>query len=187
MFPFLTPIMFPFPMPITNRRRNEQGHGSLNGSGPAASYVRYSSDLQREETIADQQRTCREAAAAQGDVIAPEFEFCDEAVSGTKLRSDGLDRMLAAAAAGQFSTLHFHNLSRLARESVITMPLRKKLVHVDRVRVVSVTEGIDSDRDGWDVLATILCVMHERYIKDLGANVFRGQEGAVLARRSTGC
>ena len=89
--------------------------------------------------------------------------------------------MLAAAEAGQFPGLYFHNLSRLARESVISMPMLKKLVYVHKVRVISVTEGIDSDRDGWDMMATIFSVLHERYIKDLSDNVFRGQEGTVLA------
>jgi site-specific DNA recombinase len=174
--------------PSRPRRREGAGDSSpsINTSERCASYARYSSDNQREESITDQQRKCREAAARNGHAIERDFEFQDEAVSGTKLHRAGLDRMLAAAAAGEFSTLYFHSLSRLARESVITMPLLKKLVHVDRVRVISVTEGIDSDRDGWEVLATILSVMHERYIKDLGDNVFRGQEGAVLAGFSVG-
>ena len=30
-------------------------------------------------------------------------------------------------------------------------------------------------------MATIFSVLHERYIKELSENVFRGQEGAVLA------
>jgi DNA invertase Pin-like site-specific DNA recombinase len=94
--------------------------------------------------------------------------------------------MLAAAAAGRFHVLYFHSLSRLARESVITMPILKKLVYVDRVRVVSVTEGVDSDRDGWDMMATMCSLLHERYIRELGENVFRGQEGAVLAGFSVG-
>jgi len=148
---------------------------------PCASYSRYSSEQQREESIQDQQRKCREFAERNSHQISPELEFADQAVSGTKLHRDGLDAMLSAAAAGSFRVLYFHNLSRLARESVITMPMLKKLVYVDKVRIISVTEGIDSDRDGWEMVATIFSVLHERYIKDLSANVFRGQEGTVLA------
>jgi DNA invertase Pin-like site-specific DNA recombinase len=154
--------------------------------GPCASYARYSSDQQREDSIQDQQRKCHEAAARNGHVIGPDLEFADEAISGTKLHRDGLDKMLAAAAAGRFRVLYFHSLSRLARESVITMPLLKKLVYVDRIRVVSVTEGVDSDRDGWEMLATMFSLLHERYVRELGENVFRGQEGAVLAGFSVG-
>jgi DNA invertase Pin-like site-specific DNA recombinase len=109
------------------------------------------------------------------------LEFADEAVSGTKLHCAGLYTLLGAATAGRFAGLYFHNLSRLALESVITMPVLKKRMYADKVRVISVTEGIDSDRDGWDLMATILSVLHERYLKDLSANVFRDQEGTVLA------
>jgi site-specific DNA recombinase len=153
---------------------------------PCASYSRYSSEHQREESITDQQRKCHESAKSNGHAIAPELEFYDQAVSGTKLHREGLDKMLAAAEAGKFSTLYFYSVSRLARESVISMPLLKKLVHVHRVRIISVTEGIDSSRDGWELLASILGVMAERYVKDLGVSSFRGQEGAILAGFSVG-
>ncbi len=157
-----------------------------SGSGLAASYSRYSSELQREEGIADQQRRCREQAERNGHVIDSPHEFSDEAVSGTKRNREGLNALLDAARRREFEAVYFFNLSRLARESVITMPLLKELVHVHKVRVVSVTEGVDSDREGWELIASIIAIQHERYIKDLGDNVLRGQESAVLAGHAVG-
>lgn len=57
---------------------------------------------------------------------------------------------------------------------------------MDKIRVISVTESIDSDREGWDLMATVLSIQHERYIKDLGDNVRRGQEGTILAGDGVG-
>lgn len=151
-----------------------------------ASYARFSSDMQREESISDQQRKCREKAAANGHTISPHLEFGDEAVSGTKRHRDGLDAMLAAAAAKQLQVLYFHSLSRLSRESVITLPLLKQLVYNYGVRVISVTEGIDSKDTAWELIAHIMSIVHEQYLKDLAENVLRGQEGAVLAGFSVG-
>lgn len=156
------------------------------GGNRAASYARYSCDLQREESIADQRRKCRECAERNGHQLLAELEFADEAVSGTKLQRDGLAALVKAAADGAFDVLYFHSLSRLARESVITMPMLKELVYVRKIRVISVTEGLDSAREGWDMMATILSIQHERYVKDLSDNVFRGQEGNVLAGLSVG-
>ena len=130
-----------------------------------ASYARFSTDMQRDESIRDQQRKCSEKAAANGHAIAKNLEFCDEAVSGTKLHRDGLDAMLAAARAGEFQVLYVHSLSRLSRESVITLPLLKDLVHNFDMRVVSVTEGIDSQDTGWDLIAHIMSIVHEQYLK----------------------
>ena len=84
--------------------------------------------MQREDSITDQQRWCREAAAKDGASIAPELEFQDAAVSGTKLDREGLNALLQAAEQGRFQRLYFYSVSRLARESVITMPIFKRLV-----------------------------------------------------------
>jgi len=176
---------------VRRPRRRRRTTNSMTGTSGrdefvAASYARYSSDDQREESIRDQQRKCREAAGKNDHQIVPDFEFTDEAVSGTKLRRAGLDSLLRSAEAREFHVLYLHSLSRLARESVITMPMLKQLVHVFGVRVISTTEGIDSARDGWEVIASIMSLMHERYIKELSANVFRGQEGTVLAGFAVG-
>ena len=72
------------------------------------------------------------------------------------------------------------------RELVITMPLLKKLVYVHGIRFISVSEGIDSARDGWEILATIIALQAENYIKELSHNVFRGHEGNVFANYSVG-
>jgi hypothetical protein len=65
--------------------------------------------------------------------FARPLEFSDESVSGTKRNRAGLNAMLAAAERGEFHVLYIFSLSRLARESIITMPLLKKLVHIHRV------------------------------------------------------
>lgn len=172
---------------LTKRRRPKQheNHGRQSQI-VAASYSRFSSDQQRESSITDQQRECREAAEKNAHTIDPNLEFSDSAVSGTKLERDGLDAMLREAEEGKFQVLYMHSLSRLGRESVIMMPILKKLVHTQGVRVISVTEGIDTDRQGWELIASLLSVMHERYIKDLAANVLRGQEGTLLSNFGVG-
>ncbi len=94
--------------------------------------------------------------------------------------------MLAAAKAGGFGVLYFESLSRLAREFVISAPMLKELVFVHRVRVVSTTEGIDSDRPGWELMATFRSWMHTEFLKQLREAVLRGQEEAVLGGYSVG-
>ena len=161
----------------TNRRREGCSGDSIDPSVPCSSYSRYSSNLQSEESIVDQQRKCGEKAVRNGHRISREFEFDDEAISGTKRHRAGLDAMLAAAEAGRIKVLYFYSLSRLSRESVITLPLLKHLVYNCGVRIISVTEGIDSNDTAWELIAHIMSIVHEQYLKDLAANVLRGQEG----------
>ncbi|MDZ4685558.1 MAG: recombinase family protein [Planctomycetaceae bacterium] len=152
----------------------------------SASYSRYSSDNQNESSVSDQQRTMRESAEREGHPTSPRYEYVDEAVSGTLLKREGLNRLLRDAEAGLFNVLYFFNLSRLARESVISMPLLKNLVYNFGVRIISCKEGVDSDRDGWEVMATFCNLNHEQFIRDLSDNVKKGQQGTVLARFSIG-
>jgi site-specific DNA recombinase len=172
--------------PCCGRRRNRKADSGALYGDVAASYARYSSDQQDAKSIDDQQRPCRERAEGDGNHIPNELQFADEAVSGTKLKRDGFDRMLNAAEEGRFKTLYFFDLSRLARESVITVTTLKKLVYVYKVRVVSVSEGIDSANEGWFTLATILGLQHEQYLKTLSANVLRGLIGSLLQDLSLG-
>ncbi len=166
------------------RRSTHQGGGTAGAA--AASYSRYSSNLQDDSSIDQQQRKCREAAAANGHDLRAEFEFADHAVSGSRPDRKGLQAMLTAAKAGGFGVLYFESLSRLAREFVISAPMLKELVLVHRVRVVSTTEGIDSDRPGWELMATFRSWMHTESLKQLREAVLRGQEEAVLGGYSVG-
>eukprot|EP00456_Euglypha_rotunda_P059498 TRINITY_DN496_c1_g4_i1.p1 TRINITY_DN496_c1_g4~~TRINITY_DN496_c1_g4_i1.p1 ORF type:complete len:836 (+),score=76.62 TRINITY_DN496_c1_g4_i1:1158-3665(+) len=163
------------------RRFHERGHRLC-----AASYSRYSSDHQNTASIDDQQRECRQQAERDGFFLLPECEFSDKAISGTKRNRAGLNELLRAAERKQFSVLYFHSLSRLGRESVITMPLLKQLVHVHGIRVISIVDGVDTNNKGWEMMATFCSLQNEQYIRDLSANVFRGQEGTVIANLGVG-
>ncbi len=79
----------------------------------SASYGRYSSELQDDTSIEQQRHKCRDFAAREGNPISANFEFADEAVSGTKRYRAGLDALLAAAEQGRFRNLYFFSLSRL--------------------------------------------------------------------------
>jgi len=72
-----------------------------------ACYSRYSSDNQSESSIVDQQRICSERALTHNFRIPAEFQFVDEAVSGTLRKRDGLDRLLDAAKSKEFQVVFF--------------------------------------------------------------------------------
>jgi site-specific DNA recombinase len=86
------------------RRRNDTEDRPHDCTDVAASYSRYSSSQQCEDSITDQQRLCRELAGSNGHRLLPEFEYADEAISGTKLRRAGLDAMLGDAQVASVTT-----------------------------------------------------------------------------------
>jgi len=97
-----------------------------------------------------------------GHCIREDIEFSDEVVPGTKRHRTGMDATLAEAEAGRIKVLCFYSLSRLSRESVITLPVLKHWVYNCRVRAVSVTEGIDSSDTVWERIAHMVAIVHKR-------------------------
>lgn len=159
---------------------------SLSSQHIGASYARFSSEHQKDTSIDDQQRVCRDRAERDGVLIDPRFEFSDRAVSGTVLVREGLDALRAAARDRKFSVLYVYSTSRLGRESTFTFELLKELVLDCKVRLVSASEGIDSSHECWYDMSVFTGLQHERYVKDLSNHVRRGQEGTVLQGFSIG-
>lgn len=152
-----------------------------------ASYCRFSSKNQDDRTIADQQRQWRQRAVRDGHVSLPLMEFADEAESGAKHSRRDFDRMMAAARERKIRVLYFVNLSRLARDCVLTLQTLRELVCVHKIRVISIDEGLDTAQsDSWELIAAILAVQHEQFLKKLAQDVFRGQEGVVLDQYCVG-
>lgn len=167
------------PVVLTYRNNRRRKTCKSNEGGAVACYARYSSNQQDEKSIQDQFRSCQAYAATKSMKIDDTRLYPDEAISGTIRHREGLDRMLADATAGEIRVIYFYNLSRLARESVITKTLMRQLVDLHRVRVICVVEGIDTDVNGWNTIASIFSLVHEEFLNILRENVRKGQIGTV--------
>jgi DNA invertase Pin-like site-specific DNA recombinase len=75
----------------------------------AAIYARYSSDLQREASIEDQNRICRERAAKEGWSIYKEYS--DSGISAASLIRPGVQKLLRDALDGRFEILLAESLT----------------------------------------------------------------------------
>ena len=79
-----------------------------------ALYARYSSDHQREESIADQHRICREFAAREGWTVVAEHS--DAAVSGASLLRPGFQALMREALGGRVDVVLAESLDRFSRD-----------------------------------------------------------------------
>jgi hypothetical protein len=160
---------------------NDAGEKSSYREPGAASYARYSSDLQTDRSNEDQQRKCRDRATSEDLSISIDLEFSDQAVSGAKHDRVGFEALMSAARSGRISVLYIENLSRLARDSVLTLQTLRELVYVHHVRIFCIDESIDTEvGDSWELLTAVLGIQNEQYLRSLAKFVFRGQEGLVL-------
>jgi site-specific DNA recombinase len=147
-----------------------------------AIYARYSSDLQRESSVEDQVRKCREYASGEGWVVLDEYVCSDSAISGAALAPrKALNTLITEAARKprSFDRILVDDTSRLARNVADALKMVERL-RFHGVGVTFVSQGIDSLDKTARQLLTIHGMMDEQFLVGLADKVHRGQEGRVL-------
>ncbi|MFZ4539769.1 recombinase family protein [Propionivibrio sp.] len=146
----------------------------------AAIYARYSTADQKDTSIDDQIRRCREIAERHGATVPDTLIFKDAAVSGSdkgRIKRVGFDQLIAGIEAGEFSLLVVDELSRLARD-VYELAKFDKLIHKHRVRVIT-ADGLDSTSPTWTLQLSIIGAMAQFSLKETTHRVKRGMEGQL--------
>ena len=149
-------------------------------------YCRYSSDMQRADSCADQEREVRAALArlgvapAGGEVVV----INDEAESGTKTARDGFQQLSEMVKRGEVAVLAVDDQSRLTRADNAYAFVQD--VVFAGGRFVSTGEGIDTAAGGWELKVQVLQLHHGQTVRDLQHRVRRGQQGRVEADGSAG-
>jgi site-specific DNA recombinase len=141
-------------------------------------YARFSSDNQRESSIADQVRNCERRAKHEGWSIARHYE--DKAISGSTTERPGYQVLMKAARAREFDVLLIDDMSRLSRDSVETELARRRLVQWG-IRLIGVSDGIDTASKGHKALSQFKGVMNEVFLDDLRDKTHRGLSGKAIA------
>ena len=152
-----------------------------------AAYARFSTDKQTPVSIDDQIRKCRDFADAKGWKLLDDCLYTDEAVSGAGSDRNGLQRLLAASKSEPraFDVILVDDTSRLSRNMGDASRIREELSFVG-VRIIAVSQGIDSEDEQAEVLFAVHGLVDTLYIKELGKKTHRALEGLVLRGLHTG-
>jgi site-specific DNA recombinase len=152
-----------------------------------AAYGRYSTDKQTPISIEDQLRNCREFAETKAWMLIEDQIYADEAVSGAGADRDGLKQLLSAASSvpRPFDVILVDDTSRLSRNVGDAARIRERLAFLG-VRIVAVSQGIDSQDEQAEVLFGVHALVDTIYIRELGKKTHRGLEGLALRGFHTG-
>jgi site-specific DNA recombinase len=143
-----------------------------------AIYARYSSDNQRDASIADQLRICREFAARQGWAVVE--EFTDHAISGATLLRSGFQALMRNALNRRFDVVLAESLDRFSRDQEDTAGLFKRLTFAG-VNIVTLAEG-----DITYLHIGFKGTMNALFLKDLAEKTHRGLRGRVETGKAGG-
>lgn len=148
------------------------------GQPRAAIYARFSTDMQRDASIDDQIRSCREHAARLGLKVVETYS--DRAESGASLMRSGVRRLMQDARAGLFDVVISEALDRLSRNQADIARLYQQLMFSE-IRIETVTEGAISEMH-----IGLKGTMNALFLKDLGIKTHRGLKGRALEGKSAG-
>jgi DNA invertase Pin-like site-specific DNA recombinase len=144
-----------------------------------ALYARYSSDNQREASIEDQLRICREQAKREKWKIVGTYK--DAGISGASMiLRPGIQALLQDAQAGQFDIVLAEALDRISRDQADVATFYKHLKFAG-VPIVTLSEGEISE-----LHVGLKGTMNALFLKDLAAKTHRGIRGRVEEGKSGG-
>lgn len=143
-----------------------------------AIYARYSSNNQRDASIADQLRICRIHAEKQGWQIAE--EYTDHAISGASLLRPGMQALMSDANRGRFHIVLAEAMDRLSRDQEDIAGLFKRMAYSD-VKIITLSEG-----EVTHLHVGLKGTMNALFLKDLADKTRRGLRGRVELGKSGG-
>ena len=148
-----------------------------------AAYCRFSSDRQQETSIRDQLRNIETYCQRNGWPTPALYQ--DQAISGARKDRPGYQSMLEAAEMRVFDVLLVDDLSRLSRDHIESAQTIR-LLKFAGIRVVGVSDGTDTARDGYKLETGLRGLMSEFYLDDLAKKTHRGLMGQALEGYSAG-
>ncbi|HSH30043.1 MAG TPA: recombinase family protein [Thiohalobacter sp.] len=141
-----------------------------------AIYARYSTDRQQATSIEDQIRVCRERAGTEGLSVTATYE--DRAISGAIVDRAGYQSLLGDARDGQVRVILVEEVSRLWRSQSEQWRCVEELQFAG-IRVIGVRDGIDTSRDGFELLLAVQGAMNARARQETAWRTHRGLSGRV--------
>src|SRR5437879_1790948 len=154
----------------------------MMGMKRAVIYTRYSSEGQREASLEDQERACRQEADRLGYAIIK--VYADKALSG-QLNEDqrlGFAALQDAAKRHEFDVILVDDASRLSRNAGDALRIQERL-RFQGIGLICKSDGINTlaNPRNSDLVFGIKSIITAEFLLDLRAKPHRGLEGRARA------
>jgi len=152
-----------------------------------AIYARFSSEGQRESSIEDQVRRCREFVLSKGGTVREQLVFADRGISGAGTDRPAYEQMmrLITNKPRELDVIVIEDLSRLSRAAADLFTLQRLFEFLE-VRLIGVADGIDTFAKHSTLTFGLKSLVSAIYLDDLRDKTLRGLEGRALAGFATG-
>lgn len=138
-----------------------------------AIYIRLSredGDKEESDSVGNQRKLLAEYIAKKEDFILYDV-YVDDGYSGTNFNRPSFQRMIANIEDGEVNCVVVKDLSRFGRDYIDTGRYLERYFPEMGVRFISVTDGIDSMKQAYDMLLPIKNIFNEQYARDISKKI----------------
>jgi len=138
-----------------------------------AEYIRLSSedgDKQESDSVTNQRKLLKEYIDAREDFVLFDT-YVDDGYTGTNFGRPAFQRMIHDIEAGKVNCVIVKDLSRFGRDYIETGRYLERWFPDMDVRFISVTDGIDSMKQTYDMLLPIKNIFNEQYARDISKKI----------------
>lgn len=156
----------------------------LDSSFQTAVYIRLSKedgDKEESDSVGNQRKLLTEYIAKKEDLILYDT-YIDDGYSGTNFRRPSFQRMIEDIESGNINCVIVKDLSRFGRDYIETGRFLERVFPDLGVRFISLTDGIDSLKQVYDMLLPIKNIFNEQYARDISKKV----KTAVKTKQQSG-
>ena len=138
-----------------------------------AIYIRLSredGDKEESDSVGNQRKLLAEYIAKKEDFILYDV-YVDDGYSGTTFNRPSFQRLIADIEDGKVNCVVVKDLSRFGRDYIDTGRYLERYFPEMGVRFISVTDGIDSMKQAYDMLLPIKNIFNEQYARDISKKI----------------
>jgi site-specific DNA recombinase len=127
----------------------------------AAIYIRVANKDSQKVSSEHQKLICEEKAQLEGLSTRPEMIYEDRASGISMVDREGIKSLIEDAKKGLFTTVIFSSLSRLSRDELDLLILKRKLVNELNIRLISIEESYDSKEKDDEFIFTLQAALNQ--------------------------
>ena len=138
-----------------------------------AAYIRLSredGDREESDSVGNQRRLLQQFLEGREDLCLYDF-YIDDGFSGTSFQRTAFLRMLGDIEAGVVDCVAVKDLSRFGRDYIETGRYLERYFPELGVRFLSLSDGIDSLKQPYDMLLPIKNIFNEQYARDISGKI----------------
>ncbi|MDO5785887.1 MAG: recombinase family protein [Eubacteriales bacterium] len=138
-----------------------------------AVYIRLSredGDKEESDSVGNQRKLLTQYVSNHGDLVLHDI-YIDDGYSGTNFNRPSFQRMIADVEDGKVNCVVVKDLSRFGRDYIDTGRYLERIFPELEVRFISITDGIDSLKQSYDMLLPIKNIFNEQYARDISKKI----------------